>query len=523
MSELRVVVRDCWKTMWGVFHGATASRIVAALSSEPETIPELAAAADRFEKGLANRFFHNMHEGYNDEMWDAGIVMIDLSARILAFKSAYEHFTHSGYVQYHNGDCATSLKIRYNLPSNWLITCNLDQWDFAISRRAMRLERLKNNPRQVIYGESLYHFITKRCFSSIEIRDSIRRGDRSTAYELFYSFHAEWLLTPLDQLGAISPRDYLLEDCDSVEQDIWSRQEQWSITGEAPNGISRESFAFQYGPVGRQEFFIYQYLVESLFQWCLERIATLEDHEQIVDLDTEREQLQLFGQEWLNTNNPEFRDRTPQSIIDLERRRIPIVLSTEETVIDCNCPLCNLMADMPGPAFWSIDGSGLPMQFAFSPYSSEEEWRELSLPGSALTIKTNAYFDDDDQGTLSDDLPSNFIVGGKESLLDKSSTSTIINSSATIIQLVDIGFSLSHLMQHLDQAPDQHRHISELNRHFDNLREVVLHSDTGLSLLEPVLEKFCDCLDDIQSQYPQLEERCNHVHLRLEHLISIAK
>ena len=50
MSELKLNLIDAERTLHGTIHGAIADAAIAALSAEPETIPELVAALARYIK-----------------------------------------------------------------------------------------------------------------------------------------------------------------------------------------------------------------------------------------------------------------------------------------------------------------------------------------------------------------------------------------------------------------------------------------------------------------------------------------
>ena len=85
MSYVKINIADRNETISGEVHGSEGDALVAALSAEPETIAELGHALSRFinphgaESPFA-RFFR--HEDY--EPYDAGILIIDLAARVVA-------------------------------------------------------------------------------------------------------------------------------------------------------------------------------------------------------------------------------------------------------------------------------------------------------------------------------------------------------------------------------------------------------------------------------------------------------
>jgi hypothetical protein len=62
-------------------------------------------------------------------------------------------------------------------------------------------------------------------------------------------------------------------------------------------------------------------------------------------------------------------------MIEWERKRIPLVLTPKESIIDEDCPICQAVAaDLETPMFWHLDGCNMDDQFEFSFYKTREEW-----------------------------------------------------------------------------------------------------------------------------------------------------
>src|SRR5688572_31498563 len=80
MSEVRLIVRDARRQINGTCHGATADRVVAALSTEPETIEEVETGMARFAAPEARPVFRCFGGSIDEEPYDAGLVVIDLAA-----------------------------------------------------------------------------------------------------------------------------------------------------------------------------------------------------------------------------------------------------------------------------------------------------------------------------------------------------------------------------------------------------------------------------------------------------------
>ena len=90
MSCIRLNLIDFSQIVSGDVHGSIGDAVIAALSAEPETIGELELAVGRFIKPIAGWSpFVSLHPGENFEPYDAGIVIVDLAARIIMLDSTY--------------------------------------------------------------------------------------------------------------------------------------------------------------------------------------------------------------------------------------------------------------------------------------------------------------------------------------------------------------------------------------------------------------------------------------------------
>jgi hypothetical protein len=505
MSDIQVVVRDARRDYWGVVHAASAGRLVASLSAEPESFEELRTAFGRFEKAAERIFQLNFMEGLEDRRHDAGLVIIDLAARLIAYQSSYDDLLSSSSVTYHDGCAATSRKIRYRLPDDWLVTTQLNDWRaIAEKRREARLARIKMNPRQVLYGSELYQFLVDHCFHSKVLADNISQMDRAATESWCRRIHAQWLLEPRASLNDTTPRSHLIHQSEFIDADLWSREEQWSLLGDCPAGLPMDSFAYQHAPFGTHEFVIYHHLVERLLECCVERIDELLRLQRVADPRVEQDRLMQLGELWLHTAIDDYRGMTPAAIIELERRRIPIAISPEENILDCDCPICHLMADLPGPSFWHFDTSNLPSEFVFSRFESLEEWEEVS-------------------DSLDDPDPApGYIDASVISKQDFNSFASCSAPNMSFVTLFSLGCSLSDLIVQLKTERGGKTWIDELNRHFANLREVILNSDEYPGLIEPVLEVFHDSLESVRDNYPRLNTECDEVRLMLDSLLELA-
>ncbi|MGH9802913.1 MAG: hypothetical protein ACRD82_21305, partial [Blastocatellia bacterium] len=89
----------------------------------------------------------------------------------------------------------------------------------------------------------------------------------------------------------------------------------------------------------------------------------------------ETARLEKLKADWLKDND-EY-SHSPESILELERLRVPVTASSHELLIDHDCPLCQMLADPEfGPTFWYLDGSSMDLEdnWVFTFHLTREEW-----------------------------------------------------------------------------------------------------------------------------------------------------
>ncbi len=174
MSEVKIVLKDARRAIHATRHGGFADTVIAALSAEPETIEELEAAVERFEAPGESGFFDSFSQGIDDEPYDAGLVVIDLAARLLVCDSTYWHPEPSGCVFYHDGTQSTDVEIDFHLSEDWFLSSQADGLRRA-GRGATAQTRLHTTDRCA--GRPLWHG-----YAAIDCRRVLewvcRSGDR---------------------------------------------------------------------------------------------------------------------------------------------------------------------------------------------------------------------------------------------------------------------------------------------------------------------------------------------------------
>src|SRR5688572_8608054 len=277
MSELTLNLIDAEGTLHGRIHGSVADAAVAALSAEPETIPELVAALARYIKPLDDSSpfaWFTSSSRIDAERWDAGIVIIDLTTRIIAAESSYSQPTNEGQIHYHNGKHGTDVPILYRLPDDWTFVDSVEAYQWLLLRRGReRAAKTTLDAREILYGRPLLEFIVNEC-EKLEVTgspatagDSIAQAaspDDDGPWSQLSEIHERWLMTPREDLRGDSPRDVMLAKREFIDFDLHTRSLQWSLQNEGPPCLSKDSYAYRFAGFGTHEWVIYYDLVRHL-------------------------------------------------------------------------------------------------------------------------------------------------------------------------------------------------------------------------------------------------------------------
>ncbi|OLE54352.1 MAG: hypothetical protein AUG51_08770 [Acidobacteria bacterium 13_1_20CM_3_53_8] len=215
MSYVRLNIIDQTQTINGEVHGYFGDALMAALTAEPETVEELALALARFIKPQGDSSpFAGFREGEDFEPYDAGVVVIDLGARVVAADSSYSQASAEGSFRVQSEFAEEDVFVSYRLSDDWLFVYSIPECEGVCERR--REERLVVelfDAREVLYGRALLEFIARECFEA--------RG--SDDEELFTKIHAKWLITAREDLRGRTPREVLLEEREFIDFDLHSR------------------------------------------------------------------------------------------------------------------------------------------------------------------------------------------------------------------------------------------------------------------------------------------------------------
>lgn len=390
MSEIKLNLIDSTTILTGTIHASVGDRLVASLAAEPETIGELITALERFEKDPADpRLFFSVSSEPDFEPFDAGILIIDMAGRLVACESTYSIPEAKGYVHYHDGRQSTDIPICYHVAEDWCFLNSIHDYEaVCVERRLKRKEVEPLDARLILYGRPLLDFLaTNILYMAASLKDTsvetenLDESEDSGILSLAGAIHAQWLLTPRQDLRGQSPRDVMLAKQGFLTCDLESRALQWSLQLEGPPCLRSDSFAYRFGGFGFHEWVIYYELIRHLLNSTL---TTVTDQ----DFETLVTQLESLQNNWLNEPNETLSGRIPAIVVENERKRLPEAMGGRSMVVDEDCPICKAMGDDcesgRDVCFWHLDGSSMEDHFAFSTFASEQEYLEYVVERDLL-------------------------------------------------------------------------------------------------------------------------------------------
>jgi hypothetical protein len=363
MSYVRVNITDQTQTIHDDVHGYFGDALIAALTAEPESVEELGVALARFIKPQSDGSpFERFKQGGDFEPYDAGVVVIDLAARVVASDSSYSQASAEGSLHVQSDFAEKEVYVPYRLSKDWTFVYSIPEYEgICAGRREEWLAVEPLDAREVLYGRALVEFIARECFEA--------RG--SNDEELFTKIGAKWLMTARDDLRGRTPREVLLERQDFIDFDLHSRSVQWSFTKECPPPLPLDSNAYRFAGFGTHEAVLYYELIRHLLGECFARAGDF------TSMDAEVERLGRLAKDWLDAPDAESYGRTPAQIIESERKRVNLVVSAHESIIDEDCEVCQALSeDFDTPMFWHLDGCNMDEGFEFSFYKTREEFAE---------------------------------------------------------------------------------------------------------------------------------------------------
>lgn len=128
----RICLSDKSRRVSGLGRPWRASALLAALEAEPDSIPDLLLAAQRFFCG--HPFTSTAYEGllggvrrirvdrrYTEAPAGHGVAVFDLTARRVRYAVRGIGWRRSGWLYYHDGEGFTARRVPYRLPESWRV------------------------------------------------------------------------------------------------------------------------------------------------------------------------------------------------------------------------------------------------------------------------------------------------------------------------------------------------------------------------------------------------------------------
>jgi hypothetical protein len=475
-QSMVVVIRDhdgCW-FLEHVDDWDTTT-LLASVSSDPRSFRELSLSWERYreQEPLQNLAWREYKPSETSPL--GNWLLIDLAN--LRVESNYEDAVPETAGAYQRDE-------GYWTPENPLVWLNLPpSWQRVISTqsrpdvRPLSERREDLDFRGVLFGRAMTEDFANR-MRGVASRQSLpseyytwdELGPEESAAdskrevikrwnELAKQIHAEWLMTPREDLDGETPRVFLHRGRSWVEREIQNRMEQWSRFRTPPCALDRDTHSWVHGPMGRDEVVVY-------FDLCREVIHAgwkmLLKSPQLLDNPSHwAAAMYDHGRSWLNNGSIDGSPTPPAKIIEASRCHMPVVASSEH--FDCDCPLCRMMADDQGtlpPAFSGFDGHHLELEdeFAFSLCETLDEWEEEQrLWSERLSNSDAALSRKNETGATASD--SDSVWQG------------FVNNDEIGLSIIGLGFRLAELISDLKRQKDSRDSIKALNDAFDFIRK----------------------------------------------------
>jgi len=388
--------------------------------------------------------------------------------------------------------------------------------------------------RQVLYGESMLQDLAERMlrrFAARSNQDSSVLEDLRSRHDMTVRVHRDWLMTPRADLGGQTPREQLHGAHCWLEQ-IMSTQQMRCVQGKVLFALPSDVNGYDTAPMDFVELVIYFDLCRELISagwiWCrniglrLDRSTSripLEAHHRLVEF------LKDIQIQWMH--EPDEDGLSPAYIIECSRGRVPCgngieinglaVQHGESHAGNCDCPICNLMADNAfGPSFIMFDGYHLELddEFAFSAHETREDWEAAQ------------WNDDDDmepQDRLTELEPdvelakANGFVGGAMPVVSEDEFAPVWSNSMSSDPLpgdsqgyLKFAFLLAEIISLLQSAATGHEEIQLLNECFTRFRR------SDVAVLATHSRQLSEILEACAEQFPQLIPRVADFQSKLD-------
>ena len=380
--------------------------------------------------------------------------------------------------------------------------------------------------RTILFGDPLLDYIAANVLQVVQSEQWLQESANDqpkNRYPFTVQVHRDWLMTPREDLDGRMPRQMLHGARGWVDKVIWGQRRRRE-DGEPLVAMPDDWPNYQTAPMGTEEVSLYFDLCRELIQagwfWCSKTEQTIESdkiksdkaagqHSKLVSF------LKDVRDSWLESS---FEGGNPPSfIIECERRRVPRGVGvpiegidgveTEQHVMDCDCPICEMMADGAfGITFTGIDGYHLELdeEFAFSLYETREEWEEhLNEFASFSEIgRFESEADETDEATdPEDEFPSVW-----------SGINTTDDLPGDQNGTLKIAFMIAEVISTLKSLDAPHESVQQLNQLFSSYRRnSLLEKPEAAVALQEYLQALSETYPELISMSADLQSQIDDI------------
>jgi hypothetical protein len=376
--------------------------------------------------------------------------------------------------------------------------------------------------RQVLYGPCMIQDLATRIVDFVGSKrwiSSRAAADAQSRYPFTVEVHRDWLMSTRDDLDGKTPRQMLHGGRSWI--DLLASGQQFRFEdGLEVVALPTHFTGYEHAPLGIEELVMYfdlcRELIESGWQWCIDqKVSAL----QAADKSRLQRQLELHlakkMEEWLESS---FEGGSPpRFIIECSRRRVPRGVGvpivgmtereTEDHGVDCDCPICDTMADGRfGTSFSGIDGYHLELdeEFAFSTYETREEWE--------MEYQDFTDGSDQDEDEVTEE--------SEENAVERSPFASAWSGAVSDGPIpgdpdghLKLAFLLAEVVGVLQSTGGSRDDVERLNSHFRKYRQAAPGELPGSA------HSLANCLNDLGEHYPVLVSRVADLQSRIdEHL-----
>jgi hypothetical protein len=348
-------------------------RMLAACSVDPMTLDEWVRGHQRFGASLQCRDLttyidlQRWNHGFQNPAETWGWIFIDLPSRVVVLdRDLFSEL--QGVVTAPTLD-GRHVEIPYRFPPAWQVLFLSDHWREVLDRT--RSNNTPKCPRDFLYTQAGDFFVDvlDTLLHNTEVDNGCYRAPDSWNWihvtpqssdsspwvplsDLFTELLGRWMHASPPGLQGQTVLHWLECHRAWIDQDLRERQNQWMLTGICPLPLSESDSTYHRSGFGTHETWMYVALLKDLMRFAAAEILFRPRSRK----ETWMQQVQDRCETWLAAS-PSFYPGSlaTKEVIELERRRIPWTLSSNEILDHCRCDICESLAQQESPVFCQID------------------------------------------------------------------------------------------------------------------------------------------------------------------------